>query len=110
MYTVRHDVVPKSEAERAGFEPATHLSARTRFPVALLRPLGHLSVPEAEKEGFEASINASRGAKPTGAQQSLDEALQQRIPKARKAHKRGGGAERLLGKVRPTKTAEREAG
>ena len=31
-------------AERAGFEPATHLSARTRFPVALLRPLGHLSV------------------------------------------------------------------
>src|SRR6188768_2549200 len=29
--------------ERAGFEPATHLSARTRFPVALLRPLGHLS-------------------------------------------------------------------
>jgi hypothetical protein len=33
----------KREAERAGFEPATHLSARTRFPVALLRPLGHLS-------------------------------------------------------------------
>ena len=31
------------QAERAGFEPATHLSARTRFPVALLRPLGHLS-------------------------------------------------------------------
>ena len=31
------------EAERAGFEPATDLSARTRFPVALLRPLGHLS-------------------------------------------------------------------
>src|SRR5207244_6438610 len=30
-------------AERAGFEPATHLSARTRFPVALPRPLGHLS-------------------------------------------------------------------
>src|SRR5438132_8787663 len=30
-------------AEREGFEPATHLSARTRFPVALLRPLGHLS-------------------------------------------------------------------
>ena len=30
-------------AERAGFEPATHLAARTRFPVALLRPLGHLS-------------------------------------------------------------------
>ena len=29
--------------ERAGFEPATDLSARTRFPVALLRPLGHLS-------------------------------------------------------------------
>src|SRR3954462_5483950 len=34
---------PTPEAERAGFEPATHLSARTRFPVALLRPLGHLS-------------------------------------------------------------------
>ena len=33
------------EAERAGFEPATHLSASTRFPVALLRPLGHLSAP-----------------------------------------------------------------
>src|SRR5215208_3852358 len=32
-----------SEAERAGFEPATRLSAGTRFPVALLRPLGHLS-------------------------------------------------------------------
>ncbi len=26
------------KAERAGFEPATHLSAGTRFPVALLRP------------------------------------------------------------------------
>ena len=35
---------PRAKAERAGFEPATHLSARTRFPVALLRPLGHLSV------------------------------------------------------------------
>ena len=34
----------RAQAERAGFEPATHLSARTRFPVALLRPLGHLSV------------------------------------------------------------------
>ena len=32
--------------EREGFEPSTHLSARTRFPVALLRPLGHLSEPE----------------------------------------------------------------
>src|SRR3954452_23917347 len=31
------------EAERAGFEPAMDLSAHTRFPVALLRPLGHLS-------------------------------------------------------------------
>src|SRR5436309_831093 len=31
-------------AVRAGFEPATHLSARTRFPVALLRPLGHLTL------------------------------------------------------------------
>ena len=33
----------RRETERAGFEPATHLAARTRFPVALLRPLGHLS-------------------------------------------------------------------
>ncbi len=32
-----------AQAERAGFEPARHLSAPTRFPVALLRPLGHLS-------------------------------------------------------------------
>ena len=32
--------------ERAGFEPATQLSPRTRFPVALLRPLGHLSESE----------------------------------------------------------------
>jgi hypothetical protein len=40
--TVRRNRLNK--AERAGFEPATHLSARTRFPVALLRPLGHLSV------------------------------------------------------------------
>ena len=39
------------EAERAGFEPATDLSARTRFPVALLRPLGHLSELGAEYPG-----------------------------------------------------------
>ena len=39
-----HDHAPVGhQTERAGFEPATHLSARTRFPVALLRPLGHLS-------------------------------------------------------------------
>src|SRR3954454_23491887 len=31
------------QAEGEGFEPSTHLSARTRFPVALLRPLGHPS-------------------------------------------------------------------
>ena len=36
-------VGPRRETERAGFEPAKHLSALTRFPVALLRPLGHLS-------------------------------------------------------------------
>ena len=35
--------VPPPRTERAGFEPATQLSPRTRFPVALLRPLGHLS-------------------------------------------------------------------
>src|SRR5204863_6970060 len=40
--------VAAPRAERAGFEPATDLSARTRFPVALLRPLGHLSGPRAE--------------------------------------------------------------
>ena len=38
----------KNEAERAGFEPATRLSTSTRFPVALLRPLGHLSAPRAD--------------------------------------------------------------
>ena len=38
------------EAERAGFEPATHLAARTRFPVALLRPLGHLSEGQQRSE------------------------------------------------------------
>src|SRR4030067_3381352 len=32
-------------AERAGFEPAVHLAAHTRFPSVLLKPLGHLSVP-----------------------------------------------------------------
>src|SRR3954465_8299082 len=31
------------EAEGEGFEPSMHLSAHTRFPVALLRPLGHPS-------------------------------------------------------------------
>ncbi len=30
-------------AERVGFEPTSHLSATTRFPVVLLRPLGHHS-------------------------------------------------------------------
>src|SRR5215471_3928049 len=34
---------PHAAAEREGFEPSRHLSAPTRFPVALLRPLGHLS-------------------------------------------------------------------
>src|SRR5712692_9220137 len=29
---------PPCQAERAGFEPATHLSAGKRFPVALIRP------------------------------------------------------------------------
>src|SRR5580765_993648 len=39
------------EAEREGFEPSTHLSAGTRFPVAFLRPLGHLS-GAAERSGW----------------------------------------------------------
>src|SRR5215471_7409400 len=34
---------PHAAAEREGFEPSRHLSAPTRFPVALLRPLEHLS-------------------------------------------------------------------
>src|SRR5829696_6305436 len=34
---------PRAPTEREGFEPSTHHAARTRFPVALLRPLGHLS-------------------------------------------------------------------
>jgi hypothetical protein len=43
---------PPRCTERAGFEPATHLSARTRFPVALLRPLGHLSVLRSGEGGI----------------------------------------------------------
>src|SRR3954454_2076696 len=43
---------PPRSTERAGFEPATHLSARTRFPVALLRPLGHLSVLRSGEGGI----------------------------------------------------------
>src|SRR5439155_61800 len=45
-------------AERAGFEPATHLSARTRFPVALLRPLGHLSVAPQQPSRPPASVGS----------------------------------------------------
>ena len=49
---------PVREAEREGFEPSTHLSAGTRFPVAFLRPLGHLSgaasvAPEMTQMGHE---------------------------------------------------------
>ncbi len=49
--------------ERAGFEPATHLSARTRFPVALLRPLGHLSrgAPHYSTEPKEPAQGQFRG-------------------------------------------------
>jgi hypothetical protein len=36
----------KNLAEREGFEPSTGV-ASTRFPVVLLRPLGHLSTCEA---------------------------------------------------------------
>ena len=43
------------QTERAGFEPATHLSARTRFPVALLRPLGHLSKRRQPSDAWSAS-------------------------------------------------------
>ncbi len=33
----------RSRTERQGFEPWSHLAAATRFPSALLQPLGHLS-------------------------------------------------------------------
>ena len=46
------------ETERAGFEPAMDLSAHTRFPVALLRPLGHLSGPQ---QGIRAQDSLRRG-------------------------------------------------
>ena len=46
-----HDALTSHHTERAGFEPATHLSARTRFPVALLRPLGHLSKRRQPSDG-----------------------------------------------------------
>ncbi len=32
-------------AERVGFEPTIEFVPYTRFPVALLRPLGHRSAP-----------------------------------------------------------------
>jgi hypothetical protein len=48
-------------AEREGFEPSTHLSARTRFPVALLRPLGHLSGSnDIEPQGYLATTRRKR--------------------------------------------------
>src|ERR671922_2062000 len=51
--------------ERAGFEPATDLSARTRFPVALLRPLGHLSWSRSGVPWppFRAKVQSSRVAR-----------------------------------------------
>ena len=42
--------------ERAGFEPATEKLTRTRFPVALLRPLGHLSAG-----GRSVAVESERG-------------------------------------------------
>src|SRR4029450_4476449 len=50
-----------STAERAGFEPAMDLSAHTRFPVALLRPLGHLS-EKGQGGGRQAEAPRSRAA------------------------------------------------
>jgi hypothetical protein len=58
---------PCQAAERAGFEPATDLSARTRFPVALLRPLGHLSEPE---QSTPAGIRRPRGRSPRDLQKA----------------------------------------
>ena len=46
--------------ERAGFEPATQLSPRTRFPVALLRPLGHLSESETLASASRAQARLGR--------------------------------------------------
>src|SRR5674476_1307458 len=43
-------------AERAGFEPAVHLTAHTRFPSVLLKPLGHLSVPLISEFPGEANL------------------------------------------------------
>src|SRR6185312_7269954 len=54
--------------ERAGFEPATQLSPRTRFPVALLRPLGHLS------EAVQGTRPPSRGAWRSAAASERDDA------------------------------------
>ena len=39
----KHDSVLGAGAERAGFEPAVRFATHTRFPSALLKPLGHLS-------------------------------------------------------------------
>src|SRR5437016_2055567 len=60
-------------AERAGFEPATHLSAGTRFPVALLRPTrtplrartGYSAAPVGNWPAPEAAVKARRVAADT---------------------------------------------
>ena len=58
------------QTERAGFEPATRLSTRTRFPVALLRPLGHLSaqsdrVPDEKVEEAAGAIKKFASGRPS---------------------------------------------
>ena len=62
---------PARAAEREGFEPSRHLSAPTRFPVVLLRPLGHLSEaakgsrsPAVRSGGYEPPIRCFRTDRP----------------------------------------------
>ncbi len=49
----------EKSAERVGFEPTSHLSAATRFPIAFFQPLRHLSIVtkffqnNTERVGFE---------------------------------------------------------
>ena len=52
---------PAPLTEREGFEPSTHLSAGTRFPVAFLRPLGHLSKPSEANVAILFGMGKARG-------------------------------------------------
>ena len=67
-----------SATERAGFEPATQLSPRTRFPVALLRPLGHLSESDNLSVRLAGASPAEPGRRrvPLACARGLDRSLQ----------------------------------